>query len=228
MSKTIAFVPLKLNNERLPGKNTKSLSDGTPLVSLILETLKKVNNIDDIYVYCSNESVVAYLPHGVKYLKRSAHLDQSTTKINEVLSAFAKDVPADVYVLAHATAPFLKKESIKAGVDKVCSGQYDSALTVHKMQEFVWKDGQPMNYDLAAVPRTQDLDPLFIETTGLYIYTHDLITQRNTRIGDRPYLIEVSSIESLDINNPIDFEIADAVYTHVLAKKVICHENTLP
>ncbi|HHK9610265.1 cytidylyltransferase domain-containing protein [Enterobacter roggenkampii] len=219
MSRTAAFVPLKLNNERLPGKNTKLLSDGTPLVSLILQTLQKVNNIDDIYVYCSNESVVDYLPHGVKFLKRSAHLDQSTTKINEVLSAFAKDVPADVYVLAHATAPFLKPESIETGVNKVCSGQYDSALTVHKMQEFVWKDGQPMNYDLAAVPRTQDLDPLFIETTGLYIYTHDLIAQRNTRIGDRPYLIEVSSIESLDINNPIDFEIADAVYTHVLAKR---------
>ena len=219
MSRTIAFVPLKLNNERLPGKNTKLLSDGTPLVSLILETLQKVNNIDDIYVYCSNESVVDYLPHGVKFLKRSALLDLSTTKINEVLSAFAKDVPADVYVLAHATAPFLKPESIETGVKKVCSGQYDSALTVHKMQEFVWKDGQPMNYDLGAVPRTQDLDPLFIETTGLYIYTHDLITQRNTRIGDRPYLIEVSSIESLDINNPIDFEIADAVYTHVLAKR---------
>ncbi len=63
MSRTAAFVPLKLNNERLPGKNTKLLSDGTPLVSLILETLQNVNNIDDIYVYCSNESVVDYLPH---------------------------------------------------------------------------------------------------------------------------------------------------------------------
>lgn len=219
MSRTVAFVPLKLNNERLPGKNTKSLSDGTPLVTLILDTLQKVNNVDDIYVYCSNTSVVDYLPHGVKFLKRSEHLDQSTTKINEVLSSFANDVPADVYVLAHATAPFLKRESIETGVNMVCSGQYDSALTVHKMQEFIWKDGQPMNYDLAAVPRTQDLDPLFIETTGLYIYTQDLIVQRNTRIGDRPYLIEVSSIESLDINNPMDFEIADAVYTHVLAIK---------
>lgn len=34
--KTIAFVPLKLNNERLPGKNTKSLSDGTPLSPFIV------------------------------------------------------------------------------------------------------------------------------------------------------------------------------------------------
>ena len=218
MKKTVAFVPLKLNNERLPQKNTKRLSDGTPLLSLILDALKQVKAVDEIYVYCSDDSVVQYLPDGVKYLPRSTDLDLSSTKINEVLAAFARDVNADIYVLAHATAPFLKKESIQVGLDKVQSGEHDSALTVHKLQEFVWKDGRPMNYDLAAVPRSQDLDPLFIETTGLYIYTHDLITQRNARIGDKPYLIEVSSIESLDVNNPIDFDIADAVYTHILAK----------
>nr|WP_112909684.1 acylneuraminate cytidylyltransferase family protein [Escherichia coli] len=219
MCKTVAFIPLKLNNERLPGKNTKSLSDGTPLLSLILKTLQSINNVDEIFVYCSDDSVVQHLPDGIKFLKRSAELDQPTTKINEVLRSFARDVPADIYVLAHATAPFLRTKSIQVGVDKVQSGEHDSALTVHKMQEFVWKDGWPMNYDLAAVPRTQDLEPLFIETTGLYIYTHDLITQRNARIGDKPYLVEVSSIESLDINNPIDFDIADAVYTHILAKR---------
>ena len=27
--KTVAFVPIKLNNERLPGKNLKKFSDGT-------------------------------------------------------------------------------------------------------------------------------------------------------------------------------------------------------
>lgn len=50
VTKTVAFVPLKLNNERLPGKNTKSFSDGVPLVSCILQTLKQVSNIDEIVV----------------------------------------------------------------------------------------------------------------------------------------------------------------------------------
>ncbi|MDU1036986.1 MAG: acylneuraminate cytidylyltransferase family protein, partial [Staphylococcus sp.] len=124
--KTVAFVPLKLNNERLPGKNTKQLSDGTPLVSLILSSLQKVSSIEEVYVYCSSESVIDLLPSGVKFLKRSEHLDLSTTKINEVLSAFANDAPADVYVLAHATAPFLTTESIQKGVNKVQSGDHDS------------------------------------------------------------------------------------------------------
>jgi len=219
VKKVVAFVPVKLNNERLPGKNTKAFGNGTPLISLILNTLKSVKNADEIYVYCSDDSVIEYLPEGVKYLKRSAELDRSETKINEVLQSFAVDIFADIYVLAHATAPFVSADSITYGIDKVLSGNHDSALTVHKMQEFIWKDGRPLNYELSAVPRTQDLDPIFIETTGLYIYTRDLIKERNVRIGDSPYLIEVSKIESVDINEPVDFDIANALYLEIFAGK---------
>lgn len=220
MKKVVAFVPVKLNNERLPGKNTKAFDDGTPLIALILRTLRSVRGIDEIYVYCSNQAVVDYLPEGVRYLKRSADLDRSETKINEVLQSFARDVPADIYVLAHATAPFLAADSIEYGISQVVSGQYDSALTVHKLQEFLWQDGRPMNYELSAVPRTQDIDPIYVETTGLYIYTHQLIADRNVRIGDRPCLIEVSKIESVDINEPVDFEIANALYLKLFVKGV--------
>ena len=40
--KTVAFVPIKLNNQRTPGKNTKKFDDGTPLITLFLKTLVKV------------------------------------------------------------------------------------------------------------------------------------------------------------------------------------------
>lgn len=210
--KVVAFVPLKLNNERLPGKNLKLLADGTPLLSCILGTLLQVQGLDSIYVYCSDDSVKEYLPEGVTYLSRSDKLDRSETKINEVLQSFARDVHADVYVLAHATAPFVGVDSITKGMEKVVSGQHDCALTVLKLQEFMWQHGRPVNYRLDAVPRTQDLEPMYVETTGLYIYTHDLIMEKNVRIGDSPFLIEISKIESVDINEPIDFEIANAIY----------------
>lgn len=40
MKHTVAFVPLKLNNERLPGKNTKPFTNGKPLITYILSTLQ--------------------------------------------------------------------------------------------------------------------------------------------------------------------------------------------
>ena len=115
--KVVAFVPMKLNNERLPGKNTKAFKGGKPLLTYILDTLTKVEGIDETYVYCSNEEVKKYLPNGIKFLKRSESLDTSSTLIIDVLKAFAEDVDADIYVLAHATAPFIKAKTIETAID---------------------------------------------------------------------------------------------------------------
>jgi len=52
--KTVAIVPMKLNNRRLPQKNTKAFTNGKPLCHYILSTLLTVDGIDEVYVYCSN------------------------------------------------------------------------------------------------------------------------------------------------------------------------------
>lgn len=209
--KTIAFVPIKMNNERLPGKNIKKFSNGRSLISYILETLKLVEELDGIYVYCSDPEIKNYLPDGVYYLQRDTYLDLSTTSFNEVLTSFAEAVSADIYVLAHATAPFIKKESFQNGIEAVKSGKYDSALAVRKMQEFLWIDGRPFNFRPEQIPRTQDLQPFYMETCGMYIYTSDLIMKEKRRVGHMPYLIPVSKIEACDINEPEDFIFADAL-----------------
>ena len=46
--KTVAVVPVKMNNERLPGKNTKCFDNGEPLIKYVLSSLSKVKNIDEI------------------------------------------------------------------------------------------------------------------------------------------------------------------------------------
>jgi CMP-N-acetylneuraminic acid synthetase len=212
MKKIVAIVPMKLNNQRLPQKNTKAFTNGKPLCYYILSTLLKTEKIDEVYVYCSNEKIKKYIPSGVKYLKRSESLDQNTTKMNEVLKAFAKDVPADVYVMTHTTAPFISKESIEKGLDAVLSGEYDSSFAAKKLQDFLWKDGKPFNYELDNIPRTQDLEPLYEETSGFYIYNSSVITSLNRRIGEKPYIVEVNEIEAVDIDEKEDFQIADAIY----------------
>lgn len=209
--KTVAFVPIKMINERLPGKNTKAFSNGKPLIAYILETLQKVASVDEIYVYCSNPAICEFLPKGVKFLQRSAHLDLSTTSFNEVLTSFARDVEADIYILTHATAPFISAQTFEKAVAAVASGEHDSALSVSKLQEFIWKDGRPFNYSTDNIPRTQDLEPLYTETCGMYVYTRQLILEENRRVGHKPYLVEVSKIEACDINEADDFVIADAI-----------------
>lgn len=217
--KTVAVVPMKLNNQRLSQKNTKTFTNGKPLCYYILSTLLKCEGLDEIYVYCSNPEIKKYLPKGVKYLARSTSLDLDTTKMNEVLQAFAKEIPADIYLMTHATAPFIKVESIEKGLKKVKLGDFDSAFTAFKLQEFLWKDGKPYNYELENIPRTQDLPIMYEETSGFYIYRSEIITSLNRRIGKNPYIVEVDKIESCDIDDMEDFVLADAIYNYMFKGK---------
>lgn len=207
----VAVVPMKLNSRRLPNKNIKKFTNGKALCWYILSTLLKVECIEEVYVYCSNEEICEYIPGGVKYLRRSEELDQDTTSMNEVLMAFADEVPADVYVMTHTTAPFVREASIEKGIQKVVQGDFDSAFAAKKVQDFLWKDNKPFNYDLTNIPRTQDLPVIYQETSGFYIFREDVIKE-GRRIGDTPYIVEVGEIESCDIDEAEDFVIADAIF----------------
>lgn len=210
--KTVAFVPIKLNSERVPRKNIRAFTNGEPLIKYILKTLEKVKGIDEIYVYCSSPEIKEYMTEKSVFLKRDEHYDLSTTPFNEVLSSFAKLVKADQYVLTHATAPFIKAESIEKAIEGVSKEGFDSALTVTPFNEFLWKNNKPFNYDVENIPRTQDLERMYVETCGLYVYKRELILEKNRRIGDNPMLVEISKIEATDINVEEDFIIADAIF----------------
>lgn len=217
--KIIAVVPMKLNNRRLPQKNTKCFTNGEPLCYYILNTLKQISQIDEVYVYCSNEDIKNFIPERVRYLKRCESLDTDKTSMNDVLLAFANDIDADVYVMTHTTAPFISKESILKGLVAVTDGDYDSSFAAKKLQDFLWKDGVPFNYTLDNIPRTQDLEPLYEETSGFYIYKKSVIKDFKRRIGKKPYIVEVGEIESIDIDEEQDFMIADAIYNHFFRKE---------
>ena len=209
--KVVAIIPIKLNNERLPNKNTKLFSNGKPLCSYIFDTLLKVEKIDEIYIYCSNPKIKEYLPEGITFLRRNQHLDSDTTSMNQVLKEFLDEVDADIYVLSHATSPFIKADTISSALEKVISSGYDSALAVSKLQEFLWRDNKPSNYNLEKIPRTQDLPEMYYETSGFYIFRKIVLQEFGRRIGFKPFLQEVSKIEAIDIDELEDFMIANAV-----------------
>jgi len=215
--KTVAFIPIKLNNERLPGKNIKRFDNGEPLLTYILKTALRVSAFSDVYVYCSSEQVLEYFPQGVKFLKRPLSLDASSTSITEVIVSFTETISADIYTLLHATSPFITVKSIEAGLHAVLDGVHDSALAVYRHNDFLWRGGAPENYDVHNIPRTQDLEPFYTETSGFYIFIQALAAKRR-RVGDSPFLVEVSKIEAVDIDESIDFDIANAILNHILLR----------
>ena len=194
----------------MSGKNLRLLG-GEPLMCHILRTLTRVEGIDEVYVFCSDESIVELLPEGVRFLKRSAELDRDTTLGREIYDAFTARVEADLYVLAHATSPFIRPETIAGALDKVRSGEYDSAFSAEKIQTFAWYEGRPLNYALDNIPRTQTIEPVYIETSAFFIFPRELWCAHHRRIGDRPYMAVVERVEGLDIDYPEDFAMAEII-----------------
>ena len=99
--KTVAFIPIKLNNERTPGKNLKPFSDGTPLLSFFLRKIESIPGIDELYVFCSDSRIKEYLPERIKYLQRPNYLDSREATPQDIIREFMKRVDADIYMVSH-------------------------------------------------------------------------------------------------------------------------------
>jgi len=204
----VAVMPIKLNNERLPGKNTKVLGK-KPLLQYELDNLKETKMVDSIYVFCSDEAIIPYLPEGITFLNRPKYLDSSTSNFTQIFEEFISIKDADIYVYAHATAPYVSVTTMKECINAVVSGNYDSAFCATKIQDFLWQDGKPLNFDATNIPRSQDLKPIYRETSGIYVFTKNVYQRYHRRVGIKPYIKEVSFKEAIDINTPEDFKLAE-------------------
>lgn len=216
--KIAAFVPVKLNNERAPGKNLKCFDDGTPLLTHFLKTLVRVPEINECYVYCSQEEVTDYLVPGVKFLKRPERLDTKEATPQDIIESFMSKVQADIYLVCHCTSPFVKPERFSLCIQKVCQEGFDSAFTGEKIQRLMWEAGKPLNFDAANIPRTQDLPVYYNEVSAAYVFKKETFETLKRRVGLNPYICEVSGVECVDIDYPEDFEIANAIYMGIIRK----------
>ena len=212
----VGMIPIKLNNQRVPGKNLKQFDDGTPLITFIQKALLNSNQLDEIYVYCSDEKVKDYLLPGIQFLQRPSYLDSDDRNCNDIIREFIKKVDASIYCVSHATGPFTTGASIDACISKVKTGNFDSAFLAKRMQEFLWSNGTALNFDIQNFPRTQDLPPIFSEAPGAYVFTKETFLKYDRRVGVKPYIHEISEIESRDVDYPEDFAIANAIYMNIL------------
>lgn len=201
------YVPMKADNARLPNKHFLPLA-GVPLYTHIFRALSAVEGVDSVYAWASDPVFAEGLPENVEFLARDPKLDGDTVRGLDLFQGFAAAVEADYYLLAHATAPFLRTETMQRGLEGVLSGEYDSAFSGEKIQTYCWHRQKPVNYDPLDMVRTQELEPVYVETSGFYVYSRAEILERARRIGDNPLIVEITAAEAVDIDWPADYDTA--------------------
>ena len=127
--------------------------------------------------------------------------------MSNLIFAFMQAVDADIYMMTHTTAPLITAESIHRGLARMEEG-HDSAMSVLELRQFAWYDQRPLNYDIDYIIRTQDLQPILVETSGFYIFKKEVI-RRGNRIGHNPAFVSLDQREAMDIDTLDDFEMVE-------------------
>lgn len=212
-----AIVPMRHSSERVPGKNYR-LFAGKPLYHHVVESLLASQAITKVVIDTDSpfilEDAAKHFPT-VLLLERPLHLRAGETPMNDVLLNTIAQVKADFYLQTHSTNPLLTKESIQKGIELFLKSYpiFDSLFTVTRLQTRLW-DGlaRAVNHNPNILLRTQDLPPIYEENSCLYLFSKEILERKHNRIGDRPYLLEISKEEAQDIDIEIEFTVAELLF----------------
>lgn len=213
--KTItALVPMRHHSQRVPGKNYRPLA-GKPLYQHILGTLLQVKEISRIVVDTDSDEIIT----GIKELfpqvtiyQRPQELRADTISMNEILMNEVKQFPSDLFLQTHSTNPLVRAETFSRAIQTLLSlyPGYDSLFGVTRLQSRLWDQlGRAINHNPAVLIQTQDLPPVFEENSCLYLFTAENLQRKRNRLGDRPYMFELSRDEAWDIDEEIDFRLVE-------------------
>jgi len=210
---------MRHHSQRIPGKNYRELA-GKPLFHHILETLKRVPGIGQIAVDTDSDVIMGGISEhfpDVEIIIRPPELRPDDVPMNEILIHDVSQVKADVYLQTHSTNPLLKASTVSKAIDYFLKNadQFDSLFSVTRMQTRLWDwQGNPINHNPDELLQTQDLPPVFEENSCLYLFTPSMLIKKRHRLGDKPLMFEIPRGEALDIDEEIDFLIADLLMRH--------------
>ena len=212
-----ALVPMRHHSVRVPGKNYRDFA-GKPLYHHVIEALLQCTSITEVVIDTDSEFILKdaarHFP-SVTLLERPDHLRAGEIPMNDVLLHSIGQLNTDFYLQTHSTNPLLSPETIDRGVQTFLEQYpiYDSLFTVTRLQTRLWDPlGRAVNHNPNILLRTQDLPPIYEENSCLYLFTEDILRRKHNRIGDRPYLLEIPAHEAQDIDEEIDFEVAEYLF----------------
>jgi len=211
-------MPMRHSSERVPGKNYRPFGDGRPLFHHMVDVMLSCPQIDKIVIDTDSELIKEQCTEqfpDVVVLDRPQHLLGGMTPMNDVLLHDISEVPSEFYLQTHSTNPLLTKETMQKAVDAFFENYpiYDSLFSVTRLQTRLWDSlARAVNHNPNILLRTQDLPPIYEENSCIFIFPGDLMKERHSRIGNRPFMFEMDRLEAQDIDEEIDFRVADLIF----------------
>ena len=225
--KIVARLPMKANSERVKGKNFKNFC-GKPLFKWVLDKLLDINEISQVIINTDAQDILYEngMEDNEKILVRNRRKEicGDLVSMNLVINDDVENVEADIYLMTNTTNPLISVDTIKKAISKFTKAlesnqNIDSLFSVNLIQERYYDSAvKPINHDPNNLVRTQDLEPWFKENSNLYLFTKASFMKTKARIGEKPMMLVTPANESIDIDNPDDWDLAELM-VEFLSKK---------
>ena len=215
----VALLPMKANSERVKGKNFKDLA-GKPLFRWMLDTLLSTDCIDSVVINTDARDILQKQgleeSDRVVIRERKPELRGDMVSMNRIIEDDIAAVEADLYLMTHTTNPLVSTTTLAKAINALKKNdQCDSLFSVNRIQtRFYREDMTPVNHDPDNLVRTQDLEAWFEENSCLYLFTRASFARTGARIGSAPMMFETPQLESVDIDEPADWILAEALATY--------------
>lgn len=226
----LGLIPARGGSQRVPKKNIRPLH-GRPLLSYTIEAARRARRLTRVIVSTDAEPIarVATAWGAEAPFRRPAGLATAdSTELECVdhalqwLQTHEGYVP-DLVVLLYPTSPFRRPDSIDRAVEAMLAHpEADSLRSVRKCSEHPYKmwttDGlylHPFVREAGGVARQtwpyHRLPEVYIQNASIYIFKPSTVIEKRSTTGDVVIPFVMDETESLDVNTPLDFRLAETV-----------------
>lgn len=221
----LAITPARGGSKGVPRKNIKPMA-GKPLLQYTVEAVQACPLVDRYIINTEDEEirrVAESLGVGTQNRPEDFWHDNTFQEVDRLLMWAVSDLEkkgADIHivVLLYPTAPLRPIRAITECVDLVLNQGFDSGLTLCEDRSYIWErvnQGtavEPVNYD----PKKRGPNQLegwnqWKENKAVYVMKKDLLMETGCRLGGQIGFVEMDRLESIDIDRPEDFRLAEMI-----------------
>lgn len=197
----LAVIPARGGSKGIPRKNIRPIA-GKPLIAWSIEAAKKSKYVDKIVVSTEDKEIAEVAKkYDAEVIVRPKELSGDSVEMLPVLQHVLTKVNANIVVLLQPTSPIREDDLIDRCIDEFRKTKSDSLAT-----GFYCKYRE---YGTCSKPR-QSVNGFFYDDGSVYVIDAKLI--KNGRIfGNMLGHIEIDKEQAIDINEPIDFFIAEQI-----------------
>jgi N-acylneuraminate cytidylyltransferase len=225
--KRIAIIPARGGSKRIPKKNIKDFC-GKPIISYVLDIVKKSNLFDVIHVSTDSKEIAAIvesLGFSVDFM-RTQKLSDDHTPIMPVLKYVCEEYVNrnqffDQVWLLMPTAPFLEPKDLTTAEKLfIQAGSNASILGVSTYQAPIeWAFDRESNGKLVPIQagmfakRSQDLKEKYFDTGSFALFSSRAVLESEGAGNDFSFIGQVlPKYKAIDIDTLDDWKLAEALY----------------